>query len=128
MSRSARSRSQVRGAEARRPGRSRVTVNDSIIVTITTAMLLSVINLTDTKSLEEVQDNFWKSQIFGTCRRLVLVIAWNRGVSATSNSLAFVATSKPVSVALPAIACIFCGRQERHSDLHFCGSGLKRSL
>ena len=39
-------------------------------------MLLSVINLTDTKSLEEVQDNFWKRQMFGTCRRLlVLAIA-----------------------------------------------------
>lgn len=29
-------------------------------------MLLSIINLTDTKSLEEAQDNFWKSLSAGS--------------------------------------------------------------
>lgn len=35
-------------------------VKDSITVTIATVVLLSIINLTDAKSLEEVWVNFWK--------------------------------------------------------------------
>ena len=63
---SAHSRSHTGRAEAKRSRKSKVSVNDSITVTITTAMLLSIINLTDTKSLEEAQDNFWKSLSAGS--------------------------------------------------------------